>query len=347
MDITFKKYSTKFIDKATSNGYSVDNINKCLEYAKPIIEKDLPVIYNTSHLSALVGYNKNYLKRAVLYPKYFYRYFKIKKDNGKMRTISEPLPNLKDIQNWILKEILYKIKVSRYAKGYVPNRSIKDHVRYHTNEEHVLTMDIENFFGNIKFSLTENIFKEVGYSILVSNLITKLCYLDNSLPQGAPTSPYISNIVMYEFDEEMSIYCRKNNLKYTRFADDLAFSGKIDNESLIEKVENELKKIDLVLNSKKTKFMAQSQPQIICGIVVNKKVQVPKFKRNQIRQEFFFIKKFGLNSHIEKTNQTKDNYLKHFIGSINYILSLNPKDTEFIDYRKYLYEIEKHASNIS
>lgn len=341
----FNKYEKKFIEKAILNGYSADNISKCLEYAKPLIDKGVPVIYNTSHLSALVGYNKNYLKRAVFYTKYFYRYFKIKKDNGKMRTISEPLPNLKDIQDWILKEILYKIKISRYAKAYIPNRSIRDHVRYHTNEKYVLTLDIENFFGSINFQLTERIFKNLGYSNLVSNLLTKLCYLNGSLPQGAPTSPFISNIIMYEFDEALSIYCREHELKYTRYADDLAFSGAFKKESLIAKVQNELEKIELVLNGDKTKFMPQSQPQNICGIVVNKKAQVPKYKRNEIRQEMFYIKKFDLKSHMKRTNQTRDNYLKHLLGSINYIITINPKDNEFIEYRKHLYTLEEVLGN--
>ena len=345
MDNNFNNYKKRFVKKATLNGFSADNISKCLDYSEPIINNGVPVIYNTSHLSALVGYNKNYLKRAVFYTRYFYRYFKIEKDNGKKRTISEPLPNLKDIQNWILNEILYKIKISRYAKAYVPNRSIKDHVRYHTNEKYVLTLDIENFFGSINFYLTEDIFKNLGYSNLISNLLTKLCYLNGSLPQGAPTSPAISNIIMYEFDVAMSVYCREQELKYTRYADDLAFSGDFNQESVIEKVQMELKKIGLILNVDKTRFMPQSQPQIICGIVVNKKIQVPKYKRNQIRQEMYYIKKFDLKSHMERTKQKKDNYLKHLIGSINYILIMNPKDNEFIEYRKHLYSLEKPVGN--
>jgi len=167
MNNNFTKYKKLFIEKAINSGYSEDNINKCLEYAKPIISKGFPVIYNTSHLSSLVGYNKRYLKRSVQYTKYFYRKFTITKKDGGTRTLLEPLPSLKEVQNWILTNILYNHKVSRYAKGYIPKRSIKDHVGYHTNEKSVLTLDVKNFFNTISFNLVEKIFLEIGYSKII------------------------------------------------------------------------------------------------------------------------------------------------------------------------------------
>ncbi|MFI8606698.1 reverse transcriptase family protein [Cellulophaga baltica] len=345
MEKTFEKYQKAFITKAIQNGYSEDNINKCLTYAKPLILKGLPVIYNISHFSLLVGYNVNYIKRAVFFTKYFYRKFGVKKSNGSIRTLSEPLPSLKEIQSWILTELLYKNKVSKYAKGYVPKRGIKDHIKYHTKEPKVLTLDIKNFFDSVKMEHTENLFLEMGYSKNMSNLLTKLCYLDNSLPQGAPTSPYITNILLYNFDETIAKYCRDNDLKYTRYADDLAFSGDIKKIALIKLVRSELRKLNLRLNNDKIKLMKPHQRQVISGITVNHKMQVSKKKRNEIRNEMFYIKKFGLENHKKKTGQNKDNYFLHLMGKINYILLINPKDVEFIDYKKYLYENEKPAGN--
>ncbi|MAP55129.1 MAG: reverse transcriptase [Altibacter sp.] len=341
MEKAFDKYKKQFVTKARKNGFSEDNINKCLDYSKPLITKDLPVIYNTTHLSQLVGYNLIYLRRAARFTKYFYRSFKVLKNDKTYRTISEPLPSLKEIQIWILKEILYKNKVSKYAKGYVPKRSIKDHVRYHTKESKVLTLDIKNFFDSIKIDYTLKMFIQMGYSKSVSNLLTQLCYLEKGLPQGAPTSPYITNVLLYEFDESIAKYCRQKELKYTRYADDLAFSGQIKKTELIKLVRSELRKIGLKLNNDKIILMKRNQRQTISGIVVNDKTQVPKYKRNSIRNEMFYIKKFGLNNHQKRTNQTRDNYLKHLIGKINYILMLNPKDKEFLDYKKYLYEQNK------
>jgi RNA-directed DNA polymerase len=92
-----------FTKEALKKGYSEQNIQRCFGLCI-LFSNDLPVIYNTSHLSVLVGYKKEYLKKAALHTKYFYRDFEILKRNGKKRSISEPLPSLKEIQHWVLKK---------------------------------------------------------------------------------------------------------------------------------------------------------------------------------------------------------------------------------------------------
>lgn len=334
-------YKRRFSEKALSNGYSLDNINRCIEYATPLLKNDLPIIYNTTHFSQLVGYNLNYIKRAIKFTPYFYRKFSIKKKNNSERILYEPLPSLKEIQNWILNEILYKCKVSRYAKAYVPKRSIKEHTIYHTDEKMVLTLDIKNFFNSIRFSDVEKMFIEIGYSKRISNLLTKLCFLNGELPQGASTSPYISNLILLQFDKNVSDYCMVNKLKYTRYADDLAFSGLLNPKEIETLVKKNLSDLGLELNEAKTKLMKPNDPQIISGIIVNKKPQIPKRTRNKLRNEMFYIKKFGLADHMAKTNQTKANYLKHLMGKINYLIQINPRDKEFNEYYSYLRTLDK------
>src|ERR1051325_5531974 len=137
--MTFNYFEEKFREKAIQAGYSEENTQRCLTYAKPLIEQNLPVIFNTSNLSALVGYKKNYIKKAVLYPNYFYRSFTIKKKNGTLRYLKEPLPSLKEIQCWILENILYAIPVSRFARAYIPKRNLLDNVKYHKDKKVVLS----------------------------------------------------------------------------------------------------------------------------------------------------------------------------------------------------------------
>jgi len=334
--MTFEQYKKAFTAEAFKSGYSLQNVNRCLAYAERLFENAVPVIYNTSHLAGLVGYRKSYLKKAALFTSYFYRDFEILKKNGKKRKISEPLPSLKEIQLWILENILYNIKVSRYAKAYIPKVSIKQNLKFHVKKPLILAVDIEDFFPSIKQSHVETIFQSLGYSSMISNLLAKLCCRDGSLPQGAPTSPYLSNIYLKPLDDSISKYCKENYIHYTRYADDLTFSGKFNAEALLGLLNTETRKLSLQINNNKTKVMTPNTRQTVTGIVVNEKPQVSFKKRNEIRQIIYYIKKFGLENHMARLNIRKQNYLEHLLGQVNFIIYINPADNEFLEYKKYL-----------
>lgn len=334
--MSFNQYEAAFREKAKKSGFSEENIVACLNYAKPLIENKIPVIYNTSHLAALVGYKTNYLKKAALFPKYYYRKFKIRKSNGSLREIVEPLPSLKEIQDWILCDILNSIPVSKFAKAYVKKRTIIDNVKYHKGREFILTLDIKDFFGSIRRYEVEKIFSNIGYSSNISNLLSKLCSYNEVLPQGASTSPYLSNLYLRDFDKVISEYCIERNLRYTRYADDLTFSGGNEILDIIKFTETQLRKLNLFLNPDKTRLMGKNQRQIVTGIVVNEVLQVSKEVRNKIRNEMYYINKFGLENHLQQINNKKSNYLFHLLGRVNFALYINPSDSELKQYRLQL-----------
>jgi len=338
--MNFLIYEKIFRSKATKSGFSEEDIVSCLSYAKPLLERRLPVIYNTANLAALVGYRTTYLKRAAKFTSYFYRKFSILKKNGKSRELVEPLPSLKEIQDWILENIISSIKVSKYAKAYVKNRSLIENVRYHKGRKVVLTLDILNFFGSIKLRHIEKIFRDLGYSSNISNLLAKLCTCEDSLPQGASTSPYLSNIYLYHFDEIISTYCNKHDIRYTRYADDLTFSGAKENLNIIEFIQAELFHFELLLNKKKSKIMERNQRQIVTGIIVNEKIQVPKEVRNFIRNEVHFLTKFGLKEHLTKTKNHRGNYIEHLLGKINFVLYINPEDKKMQQYKAKVMQVK-------
>jgi RNA-directed DNA polymerase len=336
----FKVYSTRFEQGAKEAGYSASQIVKCLEYSKGLYEKNLPVIYNSDHLSVLVGYSKSYIKRAVAFPQSFYRQFYIRKKQGGRRRLSEPLPSLKEIQRWILVNLLYKIGTHPYAKAYTIGATIKDNVKYHKKKPVVMSLDIKDFFGSISFVTVENIFKKSGYTPIISNLLTKLVTLNGSLAQGAPTSPYISNIVLKEFDSKIELYSKQHKLMFTRYADDLTFSGtQIDADGIKNIVAAELQKVGLYLNPDKTKLMFRKDRQIVTGLVVNVKPQIIRKERKFIRQQVYYIRKFGLTEHIRVRKIHNGNYLLHLIGKINYSLFINPSDKEMIDHKNFLHSL--------
>ena len=300
----FNDYKRKFSFLAISQGKDISYIERCLSYAENLNKKNYPIIYDLEHLSLLVGYKSDYIRRAISYPLFFYWNFYINKKNGKKRKISEPLPNLKDIQIWILNNILEKVPISPYAKAYVKNKKLKDNVIFHRGQKKVLALDLKDFFGSITLENVYSIFKEIGYTNQVSSLLAKLCCCNKKvtnraekevLPQGAPTSPAISNIFMRDFDEAISSYCKEEKIRYTRYADDLTFSGDFDETILKNKVKLLLTQKNLILNEQKSKLMLQGSRQVVTGIIVNSKIQTPKKFRRNIRLSMYYIKKYGIN----------------------------------------------------
>jgi len=341
----FKSYSIKFTSEAENNGFSESNIKLCLEYAEVLYSKKLPIIYNLTHLSKLTGFKKNYLIQAAVVSKHseaYYRTYRIKKKNGSIRQINEPLPNLKNIQYWILDNILYQIKVSHYAKAYVKKRGLTNNLRFHRNKEKVLTLDIKNFFPSIKFDKIEYVFSSMGYSTTVSNYLAKLCCLNESLPQGAPTSPYLSNIVMMQIDQDIAVFCKEVGVNFTRYADDLVFSGSFDEALVIKFITEKLNTNGFEINTEKTKLMYRSERQIVTGVVVNNKIQLTKEKRKNLRQVFYYLKKYGFENHMSKLKVSKKNYINFLLGQVSFGLYLNPHDKNLIEFRIFLLDyIEK------
>lgn len=337
----FSHYKDIFTKEAIQCGYSEQNIQRCLDYAAALYSNEVPVIYNTSHFSALVGYKKEYIKKAALHTKYFYRDFEIVKRNGKKRPISEPLPSLKEIQHWILKNILYNIPVSPFAKAYKPTISLIENLKFHRNQPKVFTLDLENFFPSITIDSVEKIFSTAGYSKSISDLLAKLCTRDGALPQGAPTSPALSNLIFKDTDALISDYCIQRKIRYTRYADDLSFSGDFDEKELFSKVNGIIEKMNFKVNRAKTKLMTPGNRQTVTGIVVNEKPQVVFHKRNELRQAMYYIQKFGIDEHREYKEINQRNFLEHLLGKINFVLQINPKDTEFIGYKSFLIDLKK------
>ena len=336
--MNYDDYAALFSIKARQNHKSDEYINRHLAYAKRLMDADLPVIYDSEHLSMLVGYTQGYIKHAVRYMPSYYWEYRIPKKTGGLRVIMEPMPNLKDIQTWILHRILYKIKTHPYSKAYVPKKNIKENVRFHTKHELVTAFDIHDFFGSITLNDVYEIFHKMGYEHWVADLLAKLCCLNGVLPQGAPTSPALSNIFMYDFDEEMMRFCLERHIFYTRYADDMTFSGDFDVDELKDKLQILLKKKHLSLNNKKTRVMTRNQRQIVTGCVVNQRIHLPVEQLKKIRQEMYFIKKFGLSQHLKNINCNKKNYVKHLYGRINYALLLQPSNKEMREYKLYLRE---------
>ena len=146
---------------------------------------------------------------------------------------------------------------------------------------------------------------------------------------------------MRTLDLNIGKYCAMNEIRYTRYADDLTFSGNIDIAKLLYVVDGELKYLGLQRNEKKLKVMHSGTRQKVTGIVVNDVQQLSREYRLQIRQEVHYIDKFGLNDHLSHTKETRENYLSHLIGKIQYAIFINPRDKKMIEYLKIVNKLKE------
>ena len=150
----------------------------------------------------------------------------IHKKTGGLRFLNAPSKTLKSIQKRILKNVLEEKKTSKYSYAYIKGCSIIDNAKPHINKNKIVKLDIKDFFNNVNFNMVYNTcFNETLYPKKLGMLLTNLCTYNNSLPQGAPTSGCISNIVLRSFDEKIGLFCKNNDIEYTRYSDDMTFSG--------------------------------------------------------------------------------------------------------------------------
>lgn len=311
---------------------SSEYIHRYLVYSKKLFDNNLPIISSPEHFSLLVGLEHQYICNMAYASERFYRHFNIPKSNGKKRDIDEPLPDLKFVQCWILHNILEKCPISDYAKAYFKGRTLKHNARFHRAQKVVVTMDIKDFFPSVSIQDVTCIFEKMGYFNDLSCFLAHLCCLNNVLPQGAPTSPYLSNLRLITLDDKISKYTSDKSIRYTRYADDLTFSGDFNPHFLINDISKIVFNEGFSINSEKTRVARSNARQEVTGIIVNSHMQISKEKRKQIRQEVYYIKKFGLESHLEHISENRANYLNHLLGKINFALFVNPKDEEMREY---------------
>ena len=268
--------------------------------------------------------------------KHYHNVF-IPKSDGSKRKLSVPDRILKRVQRSIADNILAQYPISRYAKAYKVGSSVQHNARPHTGKKTVLKLDIEGFFDHILYSQVKDIvFCKEKFAEPIRVLLTMLCYYKESLPQGAPTSPAITNIILYDFDEAVGEFCSKRGIAYTRYCDDMTFSGDFDAKEIMAFVKSELGKLGLYLKNRKTAHVPASKRQVVTGIVVNEKLNITKEYKKSIRQEMYYVKRFGLDGHLDRCGiSDRQHYVSSLRGRIAFVLQTVPNDREFMGYKQF------------
>ena len=245
-----------------------------------------------------------------------YRTVQIPRPQGGSRTLSVPDPLLKQIGRRILGTLLVHMPVSQYATAYRYGGSTLHNALPHVGQPMLLKLDIRRFFDSILYAqVRDAAFPAQIYAEGLRTLLTTLCYHREGLPQGAPTSPAITNILMAGFDEAVGAWCRARAVAYTRYCDDMTFSGSFDPHEVIAMVEPRLRAMGFFLNHKKTRILPAGQRQIVTGIVVNEKPALPAEALRALRQEVHFCKKFGVAGHMQHCGiaGTQQHYLQQLL----------------------------------
>lgn len=264
----------------------------------------------------------------------------VPKGNGKVRTLHVPDGFLKTIQRRIATCLLTYERISPFATAYRSGGSTLVNAYPHVGKEIVLKLDIRSFFDYITYPMVkERVFVSDRYSEANRILLSLLCVYKDALPQGAPTSPVISNIIMSEFDDTIGKWCAKRHIAYTRYCDDMTFSGSFCPRDVIAFVKRELKNMGLFLNNDKTVVLRNGQRKTVTGIVVNDKMNIPLDYRRRLRKDIYYCRKHGVDEHLRYSNMndvTAQQYLLQLLGRINYVLSVSPEDRYFGNAKQWL-----------
>lgn len=255
----------------------------------------------------------------------------------KNRILNVPNAFLKLVQRRLLDNFLYQLKVSEYSTAYCKGNSLLHNAAPHVGKDCVLKLDISHFFDSIDDDKVFFVMKRLGLSITATVLFTHLCTYKGKLPQGAPTSPYIANLVMKQFDENLGSWCGEHNITYTRYCDDMTFSGNktdIYNANVISKVRRMLYRMGFTLNDRKTVFIGSSQQQRVTGVVVNKKPTLSRSQKRTLRQEVYYCQKYGAADSINHMglDLSTNKYLHTLLGRISFALQIDPDNSDMKGY---------------
>ncbi len=351
-----------FAREGVAAGYDEAYVQALVVAGRKIDAIDLPVIYSLAHLARLAHVRYRDLHAVVSRVEsagdFPYRNFTIRKRSGGRRWISVPAPTLLAAQTWIAQRVLRHVPVHAAAYGYVHKKSLPllSNAQKHIGASWLLHMDVKDFFSNISEVQVFRVFKELQYPDLLAFELARLCTrvtprrkgtrwvrkevsgvesyrskLIGSLPQGAPTSPALSNLVCRSLDAEIETLARSHNATYTRYADDLCFSLVKADRGLILAIKREVASVlhrhGLSCNSKKTRVVPPGARKVVTGVVINgDRPSIPRELRDRIRMHLYYCRTRGIPAHCERKGFFSVlGFRNHLRGLIQYVGSIDSR----------------------
>jgi DNA gyrase/topoisomerase IV subunit B len=306
----------------------------------------LPVLATSKDVAMVLGLTLPQLRWLTYHRRgatlVHYRRYEIPKKTGGVRRISAPKPRLAAAQRWVFKNVLEKVAVAAPAHGFVKYRSLVTGATPHVGKAVVINLDLKDFFPSITWRRVKGLFVKMGYSEHVATVLALLCTepprvettLDGKtyyvalgervLPQGACTSPAITNVICRRLDARLTGLAKRFGFTYTRYADDLSFSSESgrDVNALQWSVRKVLAEEGLAENTAKTRVMRASQRQEVTGLVVNTGLTVTREYYKTLRATLHNCAKHGLAS---QNRDGHPDFARHLRGKVEFVCSVDPE----------------------
>ena len=279
-----------------------------------LVGQGLPPVVSSRCLAVLFGYSTKFVNALSQRNWKYYRTFVIRQGR-KRREIQAPKVALKVIQKWFGYHLANAVSVDDNVFGFVTGKSAPQAAARHTNARWVYSVDIENFFPSTPKGVLEPALMKIGYSDKAASLLSGLlCYMNN-LAQGSPASPVVSNIVFGDFDHHLRTIAEQNNIRFTRYADDIVFSG---SEKFPDVIKSQVKALFSgtcwTLCEKKEYFAEIPKRLKVHGLLVHgDKPRITKGYRNKIRAYKYLL----------KTGSIREEDITRIIGHIKYAESID------------------------
>jgi retron-type reverse transcriptase len=312
-----------------------------------LAELGLPVLHAPADVAPALGLSIRQLRWLAFHTEVatrtHYVKFQVPKRSGGVRTLAAPHKTLKLAQRWVLTTIVSKFPVTEAAHGFVPGRGIVSNASPHVGKAVIVNMDLEDFFPSISFYRVRAVFERYGYSGGVSTVLALLCTEcprmaitydgtayevatgPRALPQGAPTSPGLSNQVARKLDKRLLGLAAKLGLTYTRYADDLTFSGGPDVAERVGYLMARVRHIALEegfrVNEKKSRVMRPSAAQTVTGVIVNDKPSIPRDELRRLRAILHRARTEGLEA---QNREGRPNFRAWLEGKIAFVSMVRP-----------------------
>jgi RNA-directed DNA polymerase len=323
---------------------------------------NLPLCNTSEELATLMGISLGKLRFLAFNRKTstvsHYIRFRMPKKTGGERIISAPMPSLKAAQHWILENILQKLEIHDAAHGFTKERSIVTNATPHVGADVIINLDLKDFFPSISYKRVKGLFTSFGYSEAIATIFALICtaaqveeleldgktyYValgDRQLPQGSPASPAITNLLCRRLDKRLTTMSGELGFTYTRYADDLTFSGSGDSLrhicNILRRTESIVTHEGFTVNQEKTRVLRKSRQQEVTGIVVNQKLSVCKKTLKQFRATLYQIEKEGLEG---KHWGDSQDLLAAITGYANFVAMVNPE--KGLELQKQVQQIKK------